>query len=76
MIEFTPDGVILSANSGFLAVVEYQESEVVGKHHRMFCASETVNSPDYKTFWKSLAEGEKSSGQFKRLNKQGQEVWL
>lgn len=38
IIEFDPTGVILSANANFCAAMGYDESEIKGRHHRMFVA--------------------------------------
>jgi len=76
VIEFDTEGNILKANENFLATVGYAEHEVVGSHHRMFCETSLVNSAEYREFWANLANGETQSGQFKRLNKAGEEIWL
>ncbi len=76
VIEFTPEGAILSANDNFLRATGYTREEVAGRHHSMFCAEEVVNSEFYRTFWTSLAKGESRSGRFKRRNKAGQDIYL
>ncbi|MBU2885156.1 PAS domain-containing methyl-accepting chemotaxis protein [Gilvimarinus agarilyticus] len=74
VIEFTPDGTILSANSNFLAATGYQLEQVVGKHHRMFCHDSFYRqNPD---FWQQLANGHFNSGKFERINSAGESVWL
>ncbi|MBU2879336.1 methyl-accepting chemotaxis protein [Aliiglaciecola lipolytica] len=75
-IEFTPDGTVLMANSLFLSVVQFNNDEIVGRHHRMFCDNEYVNSRGYYEFWQKLQSGESFSGTFPRLNKHGQQLWL
>ncbi|WP_438864619.1 methyl-accepting chemotaxis protein [Neptunicella sp.] len=75
-IEFTPDGKILTANDNFLAVMGYSLEQIVGQHHKIFCNAETINSPDYKAFWKKLAAGEGAKGQFLRVTQSGKEIWL
>ena len=75
-IEFTPDGRILEANDLFLGVVGYRREEIIGQHHRMFCAPELVRSADYSAFWKSLAGGHAHRGAFERVNRAGQRCWL
>ncbi|MEM7741286.1 MAG: methyl-accepting chemotaxis protein, partial [Pseudomonadota bacterium] len=64
------------ANEIFLATTGYQESEIIGQHHRMFCEPELYNSSEYKEFWGQLADGHSSSGRFKRINKSGDDLWL
>jgi len=36
LIEFTPQGEIITANGQFLAATGYSLSEITGKHHRLF----------------------------------------
>ncbi|MEZ4445596.1 MAG: PAS domain-containing protein [Polyangiaceae bacterium] len=76
VIEFMPDGTILDANENFLAAVGYELDEIVGEHHRMFMAPSDARTIQYKQFWKSLASGEPKSGEFKRVTKAGEELWL
>ncbi|CCH89234.1 Methyl-accepting chemotaxis transducer/sensory box protein [Modestobacter italicus] len=76
MIEFTVDGVVLSANSNFLDAMGYTLSEVRGKHHRMFVEPSLATSREYTDFWKRLGSGQFEGGVYKRLAKGGREVWL
>jgi len=76
MIEFTPDGIILDANPAFLDVVGYRLDEVVGQHHRMFCAREFAHSSAYQQFWDRLRKGERFSDRFSRRARDGRELWL
>lgn len=74
VIEFTPDGGIVRANTNFLKTVQYSAAEVVGKHHRLFCpASFLQQQPN---FWAELAAGHFKHGRFERVNKAGQPIWL
>lgn len=76
VIEFLPDGTILSANDNFLRAVGYPRDEVVGRHHSMFCDAELVASSAYREFWARLGRGEFSAGEYKRYRKDGRSVWL
>jgi methyl-accepting chemotaxis protein len=76
VIEFQLDGTILTANDNFLAVTGYTLDEIRGKHHRMFCEPEYVQSREYKEFWANLAAGEFTSAQYRRFGKNGKEVWI
>lgn len=76
MIEFEPDGTIVTANDNFLNTVGYTLNEIQGNHHRMFCDSEYVASNDYTTFWRQLASGKHFAERFKRIAKNGQDVWI
>ncbi len=76
IIEFNTSGEILTANENFLNVTGYQLDEVQGKHHRIFCEETLVNSKEYDDFWRKLNNGEYASGQFKRVDKHGNILWL
>lgn len=76
IIEFDLNGQILHANALFLATMGYTLDEIVGKHHRMFCQPEYAQSVQYPEFWARLAAGEANSGEYPRLGKNGQIVWL
>ena len=75
-IRFSPDGIVEEVNDNFLAVVGYEKSEVIGQHHRIFCDSGYVSSPDYKDFWNDLRRGKNKSGTFKRISKSKDILWL
>ena len=75
-ISFDPQGHILEANDIFLSVVGYPRSEVLGKHHRIFCSSALIQSREYEAFWRDLAQGKSFSGTFTRLKKSGDSVFL
>jgi methyl-accepting chemotaxis protein len=76
LIEFALDGTVISANENFLQIFGYDLDEIVGRHHRIFCGQNYTESPDYAEFWAKLARGEYISGEFKRLSRDGVEVWL
>ena len=76
MIEFSVDGIIITANKNFLDTVGYSLHEIEGQHHRIFCYPDLVRSEEYRDFWKELKLGRFKSGEFKRQNKNGEEIWL
>lgn len=76
VIEFKPNGEIITANSNFLNAVGYSLGDVVGNHHRIFCDKAYVNSADYTRFWANLSNGIFQAGEFKRFNKSGETLWL
>jgi methyl-accepting chemotaxis protein len=76
MIEFTPNGDIIWANENFCNAVDYQLSEIEGKHHSMFCDGAYARTDDYKQFWADLASGKFQSDEFKRIGKGGKEIWI
>jgi len=76
VIEFDLEGRILHANDNFLRVLGYSLDEVQGQHHSMFCAPEFAATPAYKQFWASLAKGEFQQGEYKRVAKDGRDIWI
>jgi len=76
IIEFELDGTIVYANDNFLQVLGYKLSEVKGKHHSMFCDPTFVKSNEYKQFWARLARGEFEQGEYRRIGKNGQDIWI
>ena len=76
VISFKPDGTIIAANNNFLAATGYTLNEIVGQHHRIFCERDYTSGPEYSAFWAKLGGGAYEAGEFKRLNKAGDVLWL
>lgn len=76
VIEFDLDGNILDANDNFLQAMGYRKDEIIGKHHRIFVEPSERDSSQYADFWKDLNSGKHFSSEYKRLGKNGREVWI
>ncbi len=76
VIEFSLDGTIIGANSNFLSVMGYAEDEIRGRHHALFVDPTEARSPDYRTFWEELGRGAFQAGRFRRIAKDGRNVWI
>ncbi|MBB3945921.1 methyl-accepting chemotaxis protein [Rhizobium skierniewicense] len=76
VIEFAMDGTILRANENFCSALGYTQSEIVGKHHRIFVAEVEASSQDYQDFWARLRSGQFDRRQYKRMSKDRKEVWI
>jgi methyl-accepting chemotaxis protein len=76
VIEFKPDGTIITANPNFLAALGYTLEEIKGQHHGMFVDPAYRSSNDYREFWQKLARGEFQAAEFKRVAKGGKEIWI
>ena len=76
VIAFGLDGTILHANEKFLAALGYSLEDIRGKHHSMLVEPAYRASAEYSAFWAALNSGEYRAGQFKRLGKNGKEVWI
>jgi methyl-accepting chemotaxis protein len=60
VIEFSLDGLVLTANDNFLNGMGYK----------------LTRSTKYEQFWETLRQGSFVAGRFKRLDSMGREVWL
>jgi methyl-accepting chemotaxis protein len=76
VIEFDLSGRVLQANGNFLKLMGYHLDDVKGRHHRMFVPPEAAASAEYQAFWERLSRGEVESGEYKRLGRDGREVWI
>ena len=76
VIEFSPDGTILSANDNFLQAMGYTLDEIKGRHHAMFVDPAYAQTPAYREFWAKLGRGEFDAGEYKRIGKGGKEIWI
>ena len=76
VIAFRMDGTIITANRHFLDAMGYELEEIQGRHHGIFVAAGERDSLDYRRFWESLRAGEYQAAQFRRIGKNGREVWI
>ncbi len=76
VIEFKKDGTIISANQNFLNLTGYSLSEITGRHHSMLVERDYAHSEEYAEHWRRLEAGEVLQGRYRRVNKNGAEVWL
>lgn len=75
-IEFAPDGRVLTANTLFLDLLGYTLAEVRGQHHTLFVSSSERDGDAYRGFWETLRRGEAQTREFKRVAKDGHEIWI
>ncbi|SFZ85801.1 methyl-accepting chemotaxis sensory transducer with Pas/Pac sensor [Devosia enhydra] len=76
VIEFTLTGEVITANDNFLKAMGYTLPEIAGRHHRMFVNPADAASPGYAAFWERLARGEYFAAEYRRIGKDGREVWI
>jgi methyl-accepting chemotaxis protein len=76
VIEFEPDGKIVTANDHFLAAVGYSLDEIKGKHHSMFVEKGFETTDEYRKFWSDLRDGKFQQAEYKRIGKGGREIWI
>ena len=76
VISFNMDGTIIEANQNFLGALGYTLDEIKGKHHSMFVEPAYKNSVEYSQFWDALNRGQYQAAEYKRIGKNGKEVWI
>lgn len=76
VIEFDMKGKILTANENFCQALGYSLEEIKDQHHRIFVDPEEAASEEYATFWKDLAAGKFQSKRFRRIRKDGSDIWI
>lgn len=76
VIEFDMEGKVIDANTNFLETMGWTLPEIIGKHHSIFVEAHDRDSAGYQQFWQKLRAGEYDSGQYRRVTKAGQGIWL
>lgn len=74
VVEFNPDGTIISINKNFEEISGYSESELLGSHHKMLITPKDYTESDQ--LWKSLGQGTFKTGRVRRIHKDGSEFYL
>jgi PAS domain S-box-containing protein len=75
-VELSTNGTILSCNDLFLKAMKYSQEEVIGKNHAEFVTNNQLDLANYEKVWRDLKAGLPHSGEFKRTDKYGNDVWL
>jgi methyl-accepting chemotaxis protein len=75
-VEFDLEGKVLSANQHFLTIIGYDKEEVIGQPYELICPPEFMHSGEYQQLWKALRNGKGQCGEYHRLHKNGQPVFL
>ncbi len=74
--EFDMGGRVTWANDQFLQLVGWRLTDVMGKHHRVFCDEDYASSDAYGEFWQSLQHGKFMQGVYSRKDCRGRALWL
>jgi len=70
------DGVIRSVNKNFSISTGYSENGVRGMNHSKLVPKDYRESMEYSYFWRRLSNGETVSGEFERVGKDGNPIWV
>jgi methyl-accepting chemotaxis protein len=75
-VEYDTKGNVLKANGNFLQLSGYQLEEIRGKHERVFEDPIHAKSDAYNQLWSDLGMGKARSDVFKKITKDGREIWV
>ncbi len=67
---------MISANEIFLKLVGYSLDEVRGKNYAMFVDSAVRGTASYQDFWPALSRGESRQGEYRKVSRDGRDVWV
>jgi methyl-accepting chemotaxis protein len=76
IVEFSADGKVVAANQNFLDILGYSMAEIRGRHHSMFVDPGLRDTEEYRRFWQALRRGEFQTAEFRRVAKDGRDVWM
>lgn len=76
LIELDLNGFIIKANEVYLNTLGYTAQELLGKHVSIVLDADYAKSDAYKKLWEKLVQGASEVGQFKRIAKNGNEIWI
>ena len=76
IVLFDIEGRILRANANVLRLFGYEEGQVIGQSHRLFCSADTVSEHDHVRLWQGLRRGEMQSGTYRRADRRGHALWV
>lgn len=76
IIELNAKGEIIRGNDNLCQALGYQETELLGQHHRSLLARADAGSAEYEQFWTGLRNAKSQVGAFKLVSKDGKEAWL
>jgi PAS domain S-box-containing protein len=75
-VEFTMDGRIINANDKYLSLMNYTHEEIENKTDRIFADKSNEPIELYNKFWNELNQGKLQRGDYKRITKDGREIWF
>ena len=76
VIEIGLDGKILKVNEIYLKMLGYSEKELIGQPVSIVLDPTFAKSAAYAELWEKLVRGGSDAGQYKRIAKNGKEVWI
>jgi methyl-accepting chemotaxis protein len=76
VIEMGMDGMVLTANESYLKMFGYTLAEIQAKSYSLFVDPAERDGAQYRALWEHMRAGQHDQGRFKRMGKNGREVWV
>ena len=76
LLKFDARGIVCDANQLALDLFGYQRDELVGQHHNVLCLATQERTGAELELWRQLAAGQSQSGKYRRMDRQGRELWV
>lgn len=74
-LELSLDRKILSVNELFLKSTKYEQKEILGHNHKMLVPQNDIDDAEHERLWRDLKTGIPRTGEFRRIDKYGNEIW-
>jgi methyl-accepting chemotaxis protein len=74
--EFDLEGRVIKANANYGKLLGYSTEEILSRRHRDLLRPEDAATASYADFWAALSNGQTQGGVFRRVTRDGREVWL
>ncbi|MDX2305329.1 MAG: PAS domain-containing protein [Microscillaceae bacterium] len=75
-VEIGMDKRLLSANDLFFKALKYAEDELIGLTHDFLVPNTQIDQSQYERLWRDLKAGIPHYGEYKRIARDGSDVWL
>jgi PAS domain S-box-containing protein len=76
VLEFNLDGTLRTANQNFLTLFGYELGQIRGRAHGILLSTAERGAAAERTLWERLRRGEFDAGQYKRITRDGREVYV
>ena len=76
IVEFEPDGTVITANENFLSSMNYSLDEIRSQHYSLFLPNSEKNSAETKKFWNSVRSGKGVTKLTRCITKHNSDVYL
>lgn len=74
-LEMSLDRKILSVNELLLKSTKYDQKEILGHNHKMLIPHNDIDDAEHERLWRDLKAGIPRTGEFRRMDKYGNEIW-